>query len=148
VAREIRTFQVTIPAGTAKASPVTVAINFPPRTVVQLDWQVPDGPAGLMGWALTVSGQPVIPRNSGAYIIANDVARSWPLEGYPDQGQWQVTGYNTDIYDHSVYFDFLLELNGTASPQPVQLPSAAISTMPPAGLLALPTIPVPQLAGV
>jgi len=141
VAREIRSFVVTIPAGTPLAAPVTIPVVFPARTVVQLDWQVPDGPAGLMGWALTVAGQPVIPRNSGAYIIANDLARSWPLEGYPDQGQWQVTGYNTDIYDHKVYLDFLMELNSAQAAAPAQIDSTALSSPPPAGPLLLPAVP-------
>lgn len=143
MASEIRSFAVTIPAGTPLTAPVTVPIVFPPRTVVQVDWQVPPGPAGLMGWALTIDGQPVIPRNPGAFIVADARIQSWPLEGYPDQGQWQVTGYNTDIYDHAVYLDFLLELNGTTTAQPVQLPNEALSSPPATAALA--GLPAPDL---
>lgn len=134
MAREIRTFQVTIPAGTPITAPFTQPIVFPQRVVTQVDWQVPPGPGGLMGWALTIAGQPVIPRNPGAYIIADDVARSWLLEGYPDQGQWQVTGYNTDIYDHSVFLDFLLELVDSGPAAVTLLPNVALSTPSPAAV--------------
>lgn len=148
MASEIRSFQVTIPAGTPVSAPFTQAIAFPPRTVVQVDWQVPPGPSGLMGWALTVAGQPVIPRNPGSYIVADGVQRSWPLEGYPDQGAWQVTGYNTDIYPHTVYLDLLLEQNGTQTAQPVQIANSDLSSPPPPA--APPVVPVPDLtvAGV
>ena len=148
MASEIRSFQVTIPAGTPIASPFTQAITFPPRTVVQVDWQVPPGPSGLMGWSLTVAGQPVIPRNPGSFIVADNVARSWPLEGYPDQGQWQVTGYNTDIYPHTVYLDFLLELNGTTTPQPAQIPNDQLSSPPPDVSALTVAAPDLSLAGV
>jgi hypothetical protein len=146
MAREIRSFQVTIPAGTPVSAPFTAAISFPPRTVMQVDWQVPTGPSGLMGWALTIGGQPVIPRNPGAYIIADGRAQSWPVEGYPDQGQWQVTGYNTDIYDHSVYLQFLLDLNAAASGQPAQIANADLSSPLPADQLGLPALPDLTLA--
>lgn len=141
MASEIRSFQVTIPAGTPVASPFVQAIVFPPRTVTQIDWKVPPGPSGLMGWALTIAGQPVIPNNPGAYIVADNVARSWPLSGFPDQGQWQLTGYNTDIYPHTVYLDFLLEQNASPSGAPAQIAAADLSAqLPGAQASALPDL--------
>lgn len=143
MATEIRSFAPTIPANTPKSAPVTIPIVFPPRTVVQVDWQVPPGPAGLMGWALTIAGQPVIPRNPGAFIVTDGRTQSWPLEDFPDQGQWQLTGYNTDIYDHTVYLDFLLLLNSAPSGTPAQLPNAALSS--PLASATLPAVPLPDL---
>lgn len=96
-----------------------------------------------MGWALTIAGAPVIPRNAGAFIITDGRTQSWPLEDFPDQGQWQVTGYNTDIYDHAVYLDFLLILNSAPSGQPAQLPNAALSS--PLAPSTLAAIPAPDL---
>lgn len=143
MATEIRSFALTIPANTPKSAPVTLPIVFPPRTVVQVDWEVPPGPQGLMGWALTIAGQPVIPRNAGAFIITDGRRQSWPVEGFPDQGQWQLTGYNTDVYQHTVYLDFLLVLNSAPSGAPAQLPNAALSS--PLTLGALPALALPDL---
>lgn len=143
MATEIRRFALTIPAGTPITAPVTLPVVFPPRTVVQIDWEVPPGPSGLMGWSLTVGGQSVIPRNAGAFIVTDGRKDSWPLENFPDQGQWQLTGYNTDIYPHTVYLDFLLIQNSAPSGTPAQLPNAALSS--PLAPGQLPEIPLPDL---
>lgn len=144
---EIRTFTVPIPAGTPLSAPAIVPVTFPPRIVTAVRWRVPPGPSGLMGWALTVAGNPVIPRAPGTYIVANDEHDEWPLEGYPDQGQWQVTGYNTDIYAHSVYLTFLLDQISAGLAAPALLPNAALSSpLPPALVTVDQALTVPQLA--
>lgn len=107
---EIRTAQATIPAGTPQAAPVTVNVSFPDRIVRAVRWRVPRGPGGLMGWALTSDGVPVIPVTPGTWIVADGEADDWPLDGYPTAGNWQVTGYNTGVYPHTVYLTFLLDL--------------------------------------
>lgn len=138
---EVRSFQVTIPAGTPLSALFTQAIVFPPRTVTQIDWKVPPGPSGLMGWQLTIAGQQVIPVNAGAFVVADNAERSWPITGLPDQGQWQLTGYNTDIYPHTVYLDFLLDLNQAPSGTPAQISNADLSSPLPADQLpALPDL--------
>jgi hypothetical protein len=129
---EVRTFQVTIPAGTPQAAPLTVDIPFPPRTVNEITWRVPPGPSGLMGWRLTMGGAQAIPNNPGAWIITDDERDSWPLYGQPDSGAWQVTGYNTDIYDHTVILTFLLDLPGNAA-----APAAAAANDTTAAILNL-----------
>lgn len=118
MAREIREFAVLVPAGTAKSSPVTVDISFPVRVVTAVSWRVPPGPSGLMGWALTSAGTPVIPVQMGAYIVTDNQSATWQLEGYLDSGNWQVTAYNTGLYDHTVYLTFQLDLPGTAVASP------------------------------
>lgn len=126
---EVRSFAVTIPAGTPLASPVTESIAFPARIVTAVHWKVPPGPAGEMGWRLTMSGGvPVIPTGGGWVITDND-SDTWPLQGQPDSGQWEVTGYNTGGFPHTVYLDFLLDLI-TAAPQPVTLASNAAVSSP------------------
>lgn len=133
-AAEIRSFQVTIPANTALDSPLTTAVSFPQRNVIAVHWLVPPGPSGLMGWRLTMSGGvPVIP-TGGGWIIADDQSAQWPLTGYPDNGGWEITGYNTDIYDHSVYVDFLLDLIAPAPAAVVTAPVAALTS--PASVLS------------
>ena len=114
MATEVRSFQVTIPANTAQAAPVTVDVSFPPIEVERIVVKIPPGPSGLMGFALTMNGDQVVPINMGAWIIADNDTFDWPLFGLPNSGQWQVTGYNTDIYDHTIYIDFLVAPLGTA----------------------------------
>lgn len=110
MADEVRRATATIPAGTPIAVPVTVDISFPPRRVLTIDWRVPPGPAGAMGWRLTMGGVQVIPTLSDPWVIEDDHHDTFVLDGYPDSGAWQVTGYNTGTHPHSVYFVFHLDL--------------------------------------
>ena len=131
-----------VPAGTAKAAPLVTDISFPAREVIAISWRVPPGPSGLMGWALTSAGAPVIPIQQGAYVVTDNQSATWDLEGYLDSGNWQVTAYNTGLYDHAVYLTFLLDLPGTVAP-PAQPPTGVgvgvigtggtVVTPPPAG---------------
>jgi hypothetical protein len=142
VAQEIREFAVLIPAGTAKAAPLVTNISFPERLVTAVTYRVPPGPSGLMGWALTSAGTPVIPIQPNTYMVTDNQADTWDLEGYLDSGNWQVTGYNTGIYPHTVYLTFQLDLPGSAvsSPPPpagtgagVVGSTGTVTTPPPAG---------------
>lgn len=110
MAQEIRTAQATIPAGTPLSAPVTVNVSFPERIVRGVRWRVPRGPSGLMGWQLSSDGVAVIPVVPGTWIVADDESDDWALDGYPDAGNWQVTGYNAGVYPHTVYLTFLLDL--------------------------------------
>lgn len=114
---------MTVPAGTAKAAPLVTDVSFPARTVLSVSWRVPPGPSGLMGWALTSAGTPVIPIQPDTYIVTDNQADTWPLAGYLDSGNWQVTAYNTGLYDHVVYLTFELDISA----------AAVIPVPPPAG---------------
>lgn len=71
-----------------------------------------------MGWALTSAGTPVIPIQPGAYVVTDNQSATWNLQGYLDSGNWQLTAYNTGLYDHTVYLTFLLDLPGAAEVPP------------------------------
>lgn len=114
MAQEIREFAVKVPAGTAEASPLVTDISFPQREVIAVSYRVPPGASGLMGWALTSAGTPVIPIQPGVYLVTDNQAATWHLEGYLDSGNWQVSAYNTGLYDHTVYLTFELNLPGVA----------------------------------
>ncbi|HUZ35229.1 MAG TPA: hypothetical protein VMV17_02770 [Streptosporangiaceae bacterium] len=114
-ALEIRYFAAVIPAGTPLAVPVLVDIGFPPREVTAITWRVPPGPSGLTGWRLSMGGVQVLPTNLGSWIVTDDERDTWPVTGLPDSGAWQLAGYNTDIYDHTVYLTFMLDLPGGAA---------------------------------
>lgn len=142
MAQEIREFLVTVPAGTTKAAPFKQSIAFPARTVVAVSYRVPPGPSGLMGWALTSAGTPVIPIQPGTYIVTDNQFATWDLEGYLDSGNWQVTAYNTGLYPHTVHLTFQLDLPGATVTPPA--PSSGdgvgvvgtggtVTTPPPAG---------------
>jgi hypothetical protein len=120
MAQEIREFAVTVPGSTPKAAPLVTQLTMPQREVVRISWRVPPGPSGLMGWQLTSAGAPVIPIQLNTYMVTDNQADTWDLEGYLDSGNWQCTAYNTGIYPHTFYLTFLLDLPGTvvASPPP------------------------------
>jgi hypothetical protein len=80
-----------------------------------------------MGWQLSMSGGTAVIPTGGGYIITDNDSATWPLTGQPDGGSWEVTGYNTDIYDHSVYLQFLLTLVTDTSSQPQLIDQAALS---------------------
>jgi hypothetical protein len=106
VAREIRGYDVTIPAGTTPAAPVTIDVSYEASITEAVEWSVPKGPAGLMGFRLTSGGAQVIPHNLGSWIIANGQNAHWPLEELHTSGSWQVTGYNTGSFPHIVRVRF------------------------------------------
>lgn len=110
MAREIRSFTLTIPAGTPQSAPVSVPMQLGARRVDQLEIIVPPGGGGLMGFAVFYSGVRIIPYLSDQWIVTAGETINWPLEDQPTNGDWQAVGYNTGANAHSVYFRFLLSL--------------------------------------
>lgn len=139
-ATQIFSYAVTIPAQTLASAPLTTDVSFPPASVVSIRWRVPPGPSGSMSFAITSDGASVIPTQDGSFITADNESAQWDIAGYQDSGSWQVTGYNTDSFDHTVYLDFLTVPPGqdvTATPtlqttqttiDPAQLGSPAPDT--------------------
>lgn len=111
MAQDIQHFTATIPAGTPAVSPVTVNVAIPVRVVKQIDWKVPPGHMGTMSFLLAMGGAPVLPvSQQHVYITADGKDGSWVLDGYPDSGAWQVIGYNTGTFPHSVLLTFHCDL--------------------------------------
>lgn len=136
---EVRAFAVTIPAATTVDAPYTESIAFPPRTLQAVTWFVPPGASGLSGWRLTMSnGNQVIP-TGGGWIIADSVWDTWPVINQPDSGQWEVTGYNTDQYDHTVYLYMHLGLIVPAVAPAAPIPATLLA--PPSGAAAVTSPP-------
>jgi len=138
-AAEVRSFQVTIPAGTPLADPVTQEIWFPAREVLGVHWKVPPGPAGLMGWRLTMSGGNAVIPTGGGWIVTDNDSATWSLQGQPDSGYWELTGYNTGIYNHTVYLDFLLDLVGAQQTTPALIANDILSLTTPVTTPAIAT---------
>lgn len=112
---EVRWYAVTIPAGTAKAAPLVSALTMPARIVSAIRLRFPPGPRGMVGVAIGSGGQPVIPWNSGAWIVADDETIPWPLDGQIESGAWQLIGYNLGTYDHTIQVGFELAVPGARS---------------------------------
>lgn len=106
MAIETRHFTATVPAGTAIAAPVTIALTMPVRVVTQIDWRVPKGPMGVLGWQIAMGGVQVFPTGGDKWVLANGEHNSWPVTDSPDGGTWQLIGYNTGANPHSVYLTF------------------------------------------
>ena len=109
MAREIRAYQVTIPAGTPVAAPYTRDLTMPSRIVRVIGVRVPRGPSGLMGFQLGSKGQQIIPWEPGSWLVMDDDKETFDVEGQIDTGAWQLLGYNTGRYDHTVYLTFQLD---------------------------------------
>lgn len=116
-------FECVIPAGTPEATPVTIAMTFPPMIVQRLRVRVPSGPAGNMGWAIGAGGTAIVPRNAGAWMVMDDEAFEIDHEIGPNAGSWELFGWNTGTYPHTVYVTFFGDppaaVASGAFPQPV-----------------------------
>lgn len=110
MAEDVQYFQVSCPAGTPKATPVFTDLGLPPRIVREIDWRVPNGAMGTMGFLLAMGKKPVLPVTSFSYVVANDETGSWRPTNYPDSGAWQVVMYNTGTSPHAVYLTFHMDL--------------------------------------
>lgn len=108
MAERIELFDVTIPAGTAIASPQITALSFNQGVVEQIEIIVPPGPSGLVGFRIRHSAQTIIPMSGNGWIIADNEQIKWPLQGYPVGNKWSIQAYNTDVYEHTLYLRFLV----------------------------------------
>jgi hypothetical protein len=109
MAREVRHYGVTIPAGTPIAAPTTTALTMPARIVRKVRIRIPPGPNGSVGFALASSGVPIIPWGPNQWFVADNEVIELPLEGQIDSGAWQLRGYNTGAYPHTIYLTFELD---------------------------------------
>lgn len=152
MALEVRRFDIVVPAGTSQSAPATFDLSFPPRLVEQINVRIPPGPRGVVGFAVTASGQNVIPYEAGGWIIADNQDIEWPLQGQIDSGGWSMSAYNLGTYDHTVYVSFLVNpVTGPAVAVSAPLPVAAIAPPAPTGGSDLPPfmpLPLPDLEEV
>lgn len=131
MAEDIRHFTVTCPAGVPSTNATVFPITMPPRTVSRIDWRVPNGPLGLMGFLLAVKGGVILPvAGSFTFVVANDETGWWELDNYPDSGDWQCQMYNTGANPHSVYLTFHVDLPARAPAMRVPLDFTAPPFVP------------------
>jgi hypothetical protein len=102
MAIEIRDFTVTIPAGTAISAHFAASLAIPPRVVTQINVRVPPGPRGEVGFSIASGGVNIIPVTSGDFIVTDNEDLIYPLEDTITSGAWQLLGYNTGSFDHTL----------------------------------------------
>lgn len=116
MAEQIRHFQVTVPAGTPKATPVRTSIAVPVMRLLRVDWHLPPGCAGLVGFFLSMGGVQVQPLPAGTFVIGEGRSGSWQLDNAPDSGAWEVTAYNTGVQPHTIHLSLHVEAIVRAEP--------------------------------
>lgn len=108
-------FQPLTPAGTPEDVPISIDMTFPALEVDIIEWMVPKGPQGNLGWQLWYANSLVIPQN-GTWVVTDGEFGHWEIDELPQTGTWQFMGYNTGSYDHTVYLRFLVSPLTTSSP--------------------------------
>lgn len=109
MAREVRSFAITVPAGTQPTAPLVAPLRLGPRLVREVRVRVPPGPSGKVGWALAAAGVRVVPWAGADWIVADDEVIDLPLEGQISTGAWELWAYNVGVFAHTLYIVFLLD---------------------------------------
>lgn len=132
MATEIYAVSATIPAGTPISAPVTVDVSIPALITERVEWHQPRGAQGLMGWRLTSGGAQVLPKNLGTWVITDNQSGTWDLTDLHDSGKWEITGYNTGTFPHTVYVRFHTSAIApkVTWPSPALLPLYALTSAP------------------
>jgi|SRR5215469_1496713 len=115
---EIYEFTINTPALTSQANPLITPIKIPTRIIRHIEWRVPAGSLGVMGWRISMGTVPIIPRNAGGWIVAHSTSGGWDLANQPDSGDWSVTTYNTGNNAHQLYVTLHADV---IRPKPAQL---------------------------
>jgi hypothetical protein len=102
----IHVFPVTIPAGTPASAPQVTPLTFPAGPVVSVEFLVPPGPRGCVGFSLGSGGTQVIPYETGTWLVYNDTEKEWKLTDHVDSGSWQLFAYNIGTYPHTITVTF------------------------------------------
>jgi hypothetical protein len=110
MAREVQRFSVTIPAGTPRLGALAFPLAMPTRIVVEVEIVVPPGPRGEVGFQLGSGGLQIVPATPGQFVVTDNEVIHWPLESQITSGAWQLIGYNTGSFDHTLEIRFLVDL--------------------------------------
>lgn len=130
----IASFDITVQAGTAKSTPVTFPTVFSQGEVVTIDWEVPPGCNGLLGFQFAYGEQVIIPEDSSKWIVTNGTTRAWDVTNFPQGEHWAIIAYNEGNFDHTIQVRYLIdnivlpgEQAGTGSirkpPSPIEINS-------------------------
>ena len=140
----VRVYQaeVTVPAGTTQAAPVTQAITLEDNTLDVMRLIVPNGHNGLTGIALLWGNAPWFPYGAGEFIQSNDELIDYPYGEEITENALVAVAFNNDVYDHKFLLRFNISDKVTQSV--VTIDSPQLSGAPAAQTLAA----VQNLSGV
>ena len=151
---------LTVPAGTAIATPVTQAVPLENNQLVDVELVVPNGHAGFTGIRVLSSHQQILPWGNDGWITADDYTRVFEWNEEIGASAISVQGYNTDKIAHTFYLRFhIINLpaiapatgipGGSIGETPIGLSGGGdtgspitIPTLPPITIPTLPTPPV------
>lgn len=142
---QVINYSVTTPVGTAIATPLVTNLPLGPRLVRAIDIVVPTGLNGVLGFALGLAGQAVIPANAGAWDVTSGEVVHHELANLPSSGAWQLITYNVGYYPHTLQVRFTVDLtiDPGSTDSTVLIPSINLSAPPvgdvPIDSQALPT---------
>lgn len=126
-ASRVEVFDVTIPAGTAEASPLEVETNFAAGELVGVELLFPAGCGGLVGVRLAVGHAQAIPTTAGSWLVGNGETLRYDLVGQINNGAWSLIGYNADAYDHTLHVRYLVaEVGGGVGANAFASPTLAV----------------------
>lgn len=108
MATRVEMTDVTIPAGTAKATPVIIPANFDDGRVDRIEMRWPPGPSGLVGIQVRHSQQVIIPYAVNTFLVCDNEIIAWPVEGFPEANKWDVVGYNLGVFPHTIQIRWLI----------------------------------------
>lgn len=123
------TTQLTVPAGTPIAAPVTAPVVLDDLNLDSVEIIIPDGHVQLTGIAITSGGFPVIPFNIGTWISGNNDRLTFDYDAEITANGLTVAGYNLDIYPHTFYLRWQLSRK-TAASVVIESPQASAVAAP------------------
>lgn len=103
----VHSFGITVPVGSTLTSLYTQALVFPAAEVTRVEFTVPDGPRGNVGFSLGAQSTQVLPYQAGQFFVFNDQEKAYDLERAIDSGNWTFFAYNTGSYPHLIQVRFL-----------------------------------------
>lgn len=127
---EVWQFTITTPAHTTQASPLVTVTQVLNRKIRRIEWRVPAGSLGVLGWQIGMRSVQVIPRNAGGWIVAHETSGGWDLTNQPDSGDWSITTYNTGANSHVLYVTFYADVPRKARPELTLIPAGVLGAEP------------------
>lgn len=113
MAQRVEIVDVTVPLGTAKATPATFPLTWREGYIEFVEVKVPPGPSGLVGFQVLHSGARIIPKGANTFLVTDNETIRWDLEHFPSGASWSIRAYNTGAFDHTLQFRFGINEIGT-----------------------------------
>lgn len=125
----LRSFDVSIPAGTLPTSPLVTATAFEAAAVDSIEWTFPDGCNGVVGVQFGARGVPVLPDTPRVYLVRSGSTASLEVDDMPTNGDWSVIGYNTGAFTHVVHVAYRIHRHEPEPAIPPYLASDLVDMM-------------------